>query len=484
MTRLANVTYRINWNQDGLGEPRSSLSDYSGCIGELQRNESDLMIREVTFPLPAVNIDQGMVVWDTGLAFMSTYAPPDSRESHYTQVTSVLSSFDGNVWSLCILVSLTLYLTALASRASTLRKYKYTRTYVIPDHQYLMYQVVTHIIATGCLFSANRVSKKILFMTMCLFPLLVLFYLKSTINTELVISKKPSTFSSYQDLLDKGVSVTFHLTSDAYLLFKFAQEGSIEKKLWDASKSKLPEDQILVKTSLDALTHSLSSVVNHKTTFILESIWLPINLQYVCAAIADQMLLDMFASDPDNPNFRLKSGTFIPYYRQDVSSRIIRQQFILNSRPSNHLKRTKRAIRRILESGVNGIVKNIMTDTVVMHKQFTGPSRSLISSNEIVQKCMNNEIITSHPDHVAISFENLSVLAVSLAISYFLLLVILLCEVFAHSLCVCLSRVRHHTSSSHLVDGKARDRTKQGSIRWKLFLHKYRDRCINLESVK
>lgn len=62
----ANVTYKIRSINDGVGERINDSSEYfNGCIGLLQRNESDVLIRGITYPPNAAHLTQGDIILDS-----------------------------------------------------------------------------------------------------------------------------------------------------------------------------------------------------------------------------------------------------------------------------------------------------------------------------------------------------------------------------------------------------------------------------------
>ena len=58
-------------------------------------------------------------------------------------------------------------------------------------------------------------------------------------STDLIIIQTPETIDIYQQLLDKpGLSVHFLELETEHLQFRDAEEGCIEKKIWDEKRSK------------------------------------------------------------------------------------------------------------------------------------------------------------------------------------------------------------------------------------------------------
>ena len=101
MKSNASLTVKVRSDNDGIGEPIEATDGqvYSGCIGLIQRNESDAMLQMVNYPLPAVNLTQGIVMTDSTLQFVNSY--DTTREIKTVQIDSMFDSFALVVWILC-----------------------------------------------------------------------------------------------------------------------------------------------------------------------------------------------------------------------------------------------------------------------------------------------------------------------------------------------------------------------------------------------
>ena len=452
LIRPANVTYVLDWCADGPGEPVADSPDqYNGCIGQIQRNLSDLMMREIPYPSPAQNIQQGLIAWDTKIAIISAYEPIEGDKSHYAQMTSCVYTFDPLVWILCLLSLLSFSLVALASRAAMKTAKRGKASAVFPDHQYILYQVLTHMMATGSLFSSNRLSKKILYLAICLFSLLVLFFFMSMMSTELVVAEKPDTLSSFTDVLKRGMRASFFRSSNIHLKFKYAPPDTIERKIWDAAVSRVPEDQVAVNSDGEAGARAFHHTFRRQAVSVFESIWAKITLEVWCFVASDQKMLDSLFRFEDLP--RLQAKTFFPHYLVDERSPVIQQQFIFNARPSEPTKRIKKVLRRLSESGAEAQVEKIADILLSLMGEVLSIQPPSVY-DEDVSKCIDNTIIIRDREPAPMTLGNLSALYVIMTGLYLVILMILLLE-----LLVCAYTKRRHsgqTRRSHLTFARSR----------------------------
>ena len=62
---------------------------YDGCLGRLQRNESDLALTPVDYPLEGLTIDQGILLYDTTVTFIQDYFLADFKKQEVQLLSSV-----------------------------------------------------------------------------------------------------------------------------------------------------------------------------------------------------------------------------------------------------------------------------------------------------------------------------------------------------------------------------------------------------------
>ena len=427
-----NATVIVRSKGDGAGEliPNTD-GEYSGCIGRLQKNLSDFFCREVTYPLPAADTDQGLVIMDSTLAFISGYRTVTPETP---QVISSFLSFDRYVWSLCLFMFIACSIISLTQR-QLFKAFspKNRRTRLTRSRGYILYDVITHMTVTGSISSAYLLSRKTLFICLSLFSLLVVFFFKSVMKTELVVSYPPDTFSSYQDLIDHGVSVSFLLSTDAYLYFKFAPAGTIEKKLWDTSVEKYGEDVVLVKTDVSSASAMIQRTLRRETVVVGEAVYTPVIFQEMCPAVCDK---DKLALVPGLQS--LEPRTVFPYAAHDVRSPIIMKGLIFNKIQSPIVKKMIKFSRIILEAGVGKRMLGAITDSNLVDKVL-GSNSKVSRLDEQVQQCKQNIVMIPQKHLDSLDIKNLTGLLVLVLGTHLVCFFLLLVEIAVHR-CNCRPR--------------------------------------------
>lgn len=93
----ANVTLL---KSDKAGDFDFVTKAFDGCLGHLQRNESDLMLPMVELPIPAPGLEQGYVITASSTTMVSAYSTWTA-----SSLTDVMDAFKGlsrAVWSLSL----------------------------------------------------------------------------------------------------------------------------------------------------------------------------------------------------------------------------------------------------------------------------------------------------------------------------------------------------------------------------------------------
>ena len=386
ISTAANLTVVIRSKDEGGGDLiANSGGQFSGCIGRLQKNLSDMYCREVTYPLPAADTHQGLVFLDSTLAFMSVYTKVTPERP---QVISCFLSFDRYVWSLCFIPLIACYLIYYFQRRLMINfSPQNRRTRLTRSRGYTFYQVITHMTATGSISSSHLLSRKPLFICLSLFSLLVVFFFTSLMKTEIVVPHQPDTFSSYQDLLDRGVGVAFLLTTDIYLYFKLAPPGTIERKLWDTSVAMSKESIVLKVDPSFMSAKTVEKILSRKFVLVGEATYMPAAFHELCSALCDQGKLDIL------PGFQsIEPRSTFPYLVQDARSPVIMKGLILNKNDSPVVRRLMKFYRNALEAGI--VVKDlaILFESNGLDK-LLGFCSKVNQLDEEVQKCKKNIII-------------------------------------------------------------------------------------------
>lgn len=390
LSKGRNLTVTIRSAHDGVGEPLDDTNGlFSGCIGLVQKNLSDMLLDEVTYPSLATNIQQGHLSTDIFTRFFSFYFPRGKEESQAVQLESCFFSLSLQVWILCFITFITT-LVILVTHI-ILRRPLFTKKRLHPTSRYILYQVLTHMTKCGQLWSYSGALKKISFICLSIFSFVVLFYFAAMMSTEQVVIKSPDTFRSYQDLLDRQVGLSFLLFSDIYVKFKFAKPDTVESRLWQITSSKYVENDILYETHPGPVGKALAKTLRRETVGVTDTSWAPFMLHHMCLIVVDQSIIDALSRELQFARFKAKS--IYPYVGHDDNAASTMRGFILSQTPTASVIYIKSFLRRLLETGYLMKKTSRIGDIDVMATIYKDRVKKSKVDRDF-QQCDSNQIIT------------------------------------------------------------------------------------------
>lgn len=404
LRRKANVTLNVRSKDDGIGEPIEGTNGriYSGCIGLIQQNLSDAMLQVVNYPLPAINLTQGLLMMDSALQFVNSY---NTSEGKPAQIESLFESFTPQVWIFSFLLLITcVSCLFIHGRFEKSLNHLFKRPFIVSTDKYLTYHVATHMTRFGQLDESTGSLRKIIFLILSFFSFMVIFYLSSFMKTELVVVPAPITMRSYSEMLQRGCGVWFFRGADAYQFFKSAADGSERKRLWDWSISKYPEDLIIFDGNEKKAALVLNALIMGKLAFVTESLWMTPIIKEFCALSVDEERNKQMRSLFNFKSF--KKGSLFPVVSQDEKATSFLKAFVANQYTSSALNRLGMTFHRIFESGLPAAMIKNVADTDFMDSMLSLP-RTKGTYGQILN-CVQNIIFMPENHMERLSFSNIS----------------------------------------------------------------------------
>lgn len=271
---------------------------YDGCIGSMQRNESDsIFMPLVTIPIMGPNLTHTNVIGFEKMAIFSCYEKPDGSQGKLTQVMDMVFSFDWSLW----LVIFMFYSVLLMFLAFALKEMRHeTSNKVTKLMQRMKHQGLVDVV--GWFFEQQRKMRRwekrekkkkirqpnmrdsvlvtiacilkqhsscsfggvkfppvsILYMMMTLLAFYCGFYLTSMIKTEMVVFRPPFTVNNYKEIIASGRRPTFVRALNAdYAEFASAAPGTNEKKIWDIVMRMGLNESLIDVTPEDIVKHGI-----------------------------------------------------------------------------------------------------------------------------------------------------------------------------------------------------------------------------------
>ena len=367
----------------GHGEPINGSDRFDGCIGKLQRNETDILLALSDYPSPAGDVLQGMIIFDETMGFLSAYYMGNHVNSDVFR--ALYHAFDVKIWSLLLLsLALIISISFLHQRILiTWVKIAYGSPRSIPK-VYHVYSVLTHFTRTGQVGDRSLLKKQ-LFTVLSIMSLIILHIFSTLIKTDLVVYPDPDIFFTYDDLINRKVRPSFLNGTEDYSYFKYALNGSIQKKVWDYSVKNF-EKKMFIEMSPRAFVTIGLDVLNRQAVFISDEIIVSAAIEAGCAILGHKFenaknFLTFFSKKVGIPYDY--TGVFYLYYSVDPRTKKTIKALMVNKYfkgpVANRLEKTYNAVN---EHGLSNYISkfvrssNVMGDSQVITNSFLGPRNS------------------------------------------------------------------------------------------------------------
>ena len=449
---ISNITVQIQSNQ-GVGELDETTGQYDGCVGMLQKNQSDLIMMMYEYPIEGDHLKQGVIIYDTSLVIGSTYVKVDTGPS--AQLLDSFQAFSAGVWTLCLLVPI--FLAAILK----LRE-KFRRLFKPSERSnYHLYHSFTQCTRTGEIPPRNRVNK-ICFMCAAIFSLVVVHYFSTLIKTQLVVIKDPDLFSSYQDVMD-AKAVPYFIKGMAYSnYFSRKKAPAFRKKLWNYAVNTFGEENLWIDLVPISFLLLALKTLKRESVVILETVLMPVVPGTACplndhdpirirdgiSVLSDVDRLAPFLDTQGlddatkayairflrREKFKFDSIPDIMFHiAPDPNEAIFSQGLLQSPHTSEPIKKQVDIIlRRAIELGFNiKTIKNLVRYNLLENNQMVTylAGKKLNSRSHLVEECFSETIVKPEIETHALNLENLESLGLVMASLFMIAFVILLFEI-------------------------------------------------------
>jgi hypothetical protein len=304
-----NVTYVFpDVNRMGATIDRKVLV-YDGCIGSVQRNESDFAIIVPVDGYYGPTVQPWIPIWSDFALIGTVYhkVQIDADNSEKTRVLQFLNAYALSNWlltfaSLVILASvmacsmqirrnmrrtISNIIQGLDTRLN--RKEQRTRLRKICDRVFMM--LISCILkqhsSSGKLTASSISCLYLLTTVLCFFTT---YFLTSMINTEMVILKRPVTYDRYQDLLKNDTTPLWLDELDDQRSFRDAPDGTPAKELWDRAVGRGISKSLMTTQNMDVswLLSIANDMFSKKSVSLSNSALTHVCLSNICHYIRSE----------------------------------------------------------------------------------------------------------------------------------------------------------------------------------------------------
>lgn len=246
---------------------------YDGCLGSMQRNDSDLGLMWINVPVPGPNLTQTLVLGSDQPVITATYHKmPD--QLHNTHVLDMFAAISPLVWILVVLcysmTSAVMVMSVVVARNSchSLKKWRQLRRDCSKPVLQLIFLMLSCGLAQHSCSSSSKLLRirrvLLLYGLLAVFGFFIKFFATSMIKTEMVTLKKPNVIGSYSDLLaNKSVRPVWIKQIDDYQEFRDAPLGSQEQEIWQrAVDMGLDESLVSIENGIETAKNVATKVAD------------------------------------------------------------------------------------------------------------------------------------------------------------------------------------------------------------------------------
>lgn len=231
---------------------------YDGCLGSMQRNESDVAFISVPTPVLGPNLTQGSTIGSEEVHILSTYTSSVDQINAsvlnsiqvFNQTTSLLSGL--TLMSLILLLVSRLFL--LCRRKKLFAVFRWAAAFCLA--WFVKQFSATH-------FNARRTGTRLTVLLILVTVFLLHAFFNSMIKTELSVTKKPVIVESYADILDReDVRSVWSNTMADFALFRDAPADSLMHKVWKDAFRKAAGNERRILWGFDSSPGEASMIFN------------------------------------------------------------------------------------------------------------------------------------------------------------------------------------------------------------------------------
>lgn len=253
---------------------------YDGCIGSLQRNESDFLLTVANFPVIGPNLKHAPAEGNEKMGILSAYIKPYDTDGHLTDVLDMMSAFSSSLWLLFGLFFFVIFMMLAVSLRSLTNKHRIRRKAIVRSMTIVIACIMKQHSSKG--MTVVRSTNRLLYLTATVLSLYGIYYLTSLAKTEMVVIRPPRTIQSYSDIIDSGVRPAWMSGHGAHYVFKVSADGTKEKQIWDQAVAKGLSES-LVDPSLENMIKHGKAVALQKEVLLIRKFFGSKLLQHGCS---------------------------------------------------------------------------------------------------------------------------------------------------------------------------------------------------------
>ena len=431
LEQLRGINYTVV-HESAMGTMTDEKTQqYDGCIGSLQKNETDFIgtVGLLTVPVVGPNLTHTVVDGFEKMGILSAYNRANVTDGSRTQVLDMVFSFSRGLWillafSYMVLVLLlhassdvrgdkrhTKYISRFWKRNRVLLLEKHERQKSASHSSKSAWTVVACILKQHSSCSSCHVKFgpiRILYTLITLLSFFTGYYLMSMIKTDMLVVKPPITITTYDEVIESGRRPLWCTLLTEKSEFEHAATGSKEKRIWDIAVAKGLSESFVQSTMDSVFFHAFDFARLKEVVFFNRQMGSKFVPHAGCAYSRTKSILT----------------SVNVLYRHDPSAAETLKGNIDNHLVSSQVskKRNKR-IQWTFEAGLLDITFNRFTD-ISFYVSLAEAERSFRS----IDDCSSNVVTIPYPELGPVHFYHFLSLSILILIAFLFSFIIRLTE--------------------------------------------------------
>ena len=382
--KVFNYSLRLDKN---MGDFDELTGLYNGCLGSVQRNQSDAIVIPVAFPTQDFErINPAQVITQEPLTILQGYKPT-SRIGYADTLKAALPGFTPGL-SMLIFFTLMVFIILFKLKASLQNlRYIYSKKRKTKKTAYSTYEIMSLFIQQES-FDYHERTRSYLSVLVTMMSFILINYFCNLMSTEQVVVPKPIILESYMDFLTRNeMTPVFMLQLDDHQYFK---SGNSDMKLWWHSMVLRAKNESELFVDFDVFSRFLDIIegLKLKRSFFVNNWYSELFQSTLCHAGCTLKIKDNVLAWTQIDGI-LNNGFAKTMVVRKVEGNAMIDQSI-------------RRLRGSFEMGIQHLIRRQLRD-ITYFSQFLGPNTDLKRMHD----CMSDVLIMEKPDQMPFSMQNL-----------------------------------------------------------------------------
>ena len=260
---------------------------YSGCMGSMMRNESDMAIVPIDYPIDNFeSVVPYQVLFEAPTQILSSYIIKNERGVEVDILKDSMVTFGIDVWTATLLVFILGSFAFYVRKILLLSLKKITR-----DNKKNICDSFFDSFAHLMLMDFEDFEDafgRFTSITLTFAGFMLSLYWQNLMSTDLFIIDKPPTIDNYKDILKRGdLHIHFLAQTTDYLEFRNAPNGTLQRLIWDTKQDTtgtVPTLFDATRNIVDNAMRMMSNAVEGKVAFLVSQFLIPALVSAVCTA--------------------------------------------------------------------------------------------------------------------------------------------------------------------------------------------------------